>query len=626
MPTSPYTFDNLASLTVTIGGVDVTTHIDAGDFVLNNVASGQVSTCSFTLTQATGMVADTWQEIIVRAGTTKIFGGYVMTVDIDPDDILGVTKKISASDYSVRLRKIIISATYANKTDVQIIENIFQTYLGSWTRSFNCTPTTFGSISFTDKPIIDILNTITNMTGVAWYVSPDKWLCYYDPPPSSPPFDISDTPNYSTTFPAEAITKARDGTSLINRVIINGGLIPDSDQYLYAAGNNQFTKIYLDYPVAPPSGSLVIQVWRNDGSDTVPSWTALTVKAGGFDKLEAANEVLYYEQEKYLEQAGTWPMRAQAVRVYGGPKKQFSKTYTDAASYAKYGMYFDMVINDSDITTVALADQRAAAELGKYADEIISGSFTVRQPGLSAGQLIQITDARLNFGTSHYLIQRAATTIGANSIVQTKCTVGPYKKELIDLLIELSKEKSLKALQETDIQKIIDIDNISFGSGNSFAHTCSGTNLIVFLAVQSDRSGSSVGSPKYNNVAMTELYKIEGTGGYYFYVYYLVNPATGTHNFTWTGGYDCTGVGASYTGVDTSDPLEAPLSHHQSSDNVDYLIILRPTNVVGDWTIGFCTAFNLAADTGNLRVSTVKVMLTDRNLGDGGELSFQVNG
>ena len=98
----------------------------------------------------------------------------------------------------------------------------------------------------------------------------------------------------------------------------------------------------------------------------------------------------------------------------------------------------------------------------------------------------------------------------------------------------------------------------------TFAHTCTGTDLILFVGVGiRNQSNDIVSSITYNGVSMTRVptngYVAETTGNDSAYLYYLINPATGANNvvITISESQDMMGVSTSYTGARQSSQPDA---------------------------------------------------------------------
>lgn len=95
------------------------------------------------------------------------------------------------------------------------------------------------------------------------------------------------------------------------------------------------------------------------------------------------------------------------------------------------------------------------------------------------------------------------------------------------------------------------------GGGITLPHTCSGADrlLLVFVCdwTGGDASGLTV-NPSYNGIAMT-LYPTHAFSTARVEMWYLVAPASGLHNITYSNGGPEAVVGLSLNGVDQTNPL-----------------------------------------------------------------------
>ena len=105
----------------------------------------------------------------------------------------------------------------------------------------------------------------------------------------------------------------------------------------------------------------------------------------------------------------------------------------------------------------------------------------------------------------------------------------------------------------------IALDTASAGSNTTgtsltYAHTCTGSNLILFASVRTDTSVDDVTGVTYNAVSMTFVQKVKTTNGRWMYVYMLVAPATGTNNVvvSCTASHYIASQAISYTGAKQS--------------------------------------------------------------------------
>lgn len=92
----------------------------------------------------------------------------------------------------------------------------------------------------------------------------------------------------------------------------------------------------------------------------------------------------------------------------------------------------------------------------------------------------------------------------------------------------------------------------SSGTSTTFAHTCSGSDRLLFVEAYST-TGDDVTGITYNGVAMTQINKVSKSGSSEkLYLYYLAAPATGSNNVvvsrSGSGGF-LHGAASSYTGA-----------------------------------------------------------------------------
>lgn len=110
------------------------------------------------------------------------------------------------------------------------------------------------------------------------------------------------------------------------------------------------------------------------------------------------------------------------------------------------------------------------------------------------------------------------------------------------------------------------ISPFSATTNNSFNHTCTGSNLILIVATIDDNfAGSHATSVTYNGVSLTLIDSGTTPGGAAFVsLWYLKNPATGTHTVSvqgQSGSGNCAAISSSYTGADQTTQPDATLSN-----------------------------------------------------------------
>lgn len=91
------------------------------------------------------------------------------------------------------------------------------------------------------------------------------------------------------------------------------------------------------------------------------------------------------------------------------------------------------------------------------------------------------------------------------------------------------------------------------GSVCTVSHTCAGSNLILIVSARASPSTNTVTGVTYNGVAMTQIATITVDANDKEYLFYLLNPSTGTHDIVATQtGSNSVVTAASYTGAKQS--------------------------------------------------------------------------
>lgn len=98
------------------------------------------------------------------------------------------------------------------------------------------------------------------------------------------------------------------------------------------------------------------------------------------------------------------------------------------------------------------------------------------------------------------------------------------------------------------------------GTSLTFSHTCTGSNLILFVACMNDSVTDTISGVTYNSVAMTLVTNVQVPVDLrYVYLFYLVNPSTGANDVvvSSTTSEFMRATAASYAGAAQSTPIDA---------------------------------------------------------------------
>jgi len=122
------------------------------------------------------------------------------------------------------------------------------------------------------------------------------------------------------------------------------------------------------------------------------------------------------------------------------------------------------------------------------------------------------------------------------------------------------------------------------GTSLTFAHTTTGSNLILFVGVTIDTNDVLTGIT-YNGTALTQVSKIQTTSGRWSYLYYLTAPSTGSNNVVISASESVLflAYASSYTGVEQTTPIDSYGTNTVTSvESINKFITTTCTN---DWLV-----------------------------------------
>lgn len=440
---SVYVYPNdLVYLSLTINAVEMKGYLDLEVAPVNiqSVLTNQYDTCTIKLFNVPNTVTiQNLQDVIIIDNSTRIFAGLItqvmptesaLTYDLD--------YTITCVDYSMLPETVTVQATkYTSKTDAYILNDLFTEYLSEVNAvAYVSELTTLASVQFSRKSLKDALNFICGLTGADWYIDYNKNLHYFKSEDSSAGFSFSDSPDLSTTYPYYGLVKTDDGSGIFNVVEVVGGNYRSPDETIYLPGTGQSARIILPFKYQAPTGETAIQVWRNDGTEGVPVWTAMTVKVGYIAELAGADDVLYYFQESVIEQTASWPNLTNAVKLTGQYEIPLRTRVRSQASIDLFGREIHSIYTDTAIVDKTVAQLKGKQLLIESAMGKQSYSWSCQKRNLRSGMTVGIVSTSMGIDTS-YLLQRVTTDIGIGGAVMVTVEAGNYNADLIDVILAL---------------------------------------------------------------------------------------------------------------------------------------------------------------------------------------------
>lgn len=466
------TYPSVVTLAVTIDGTNVEDEIFGGGVRIISKLGQMTDTCKFVLDNPDTAPVD-WNEIIVTNSGTKIFAGYVVTHESfrDPDKAWSLMYEVDCSDYSVLFEKVIVKEEYEDQTDAFIINDIVtsESQLSGFDGSTNVAAIkTHERKRYNRKTFYEVMDDLANDAQAFWYVDENKAVHFFASEENSAPYNLSDDPDLVTTFPFNRLKIFKDGTQVINVVEVVGGDFRSDNTTTERKGTGEDNRILLPYKMHKPTTDTSITVERNDGTEGTPVWTELTVKVAHVDTLSSTDDVLHYFQDAMIEQTDNWPAFENAVRITGQYDVPLRVRVRDAGSIAFYGREHEGKIVDQSLTTKPAGKLAATALLAKYSLATTVVECEAREPGLKAGQKIQLTDTLQGLTAADYLIHSVTTEIGTGGFQISDLELGTFDPDLVDIILKLVRSTSEQIIWRDDevLDEILDIlENMTISEG-----------------------------------------------------------------------------------------------------------------------------------------------------------------
>lgn len=167
-------------------------------------------------------------QVVAMGGNSKwldnFFGGYIATKEIRT---IGKRRfyRLTAQDYNILpvQTQIPIQESYVAQTDLQIITDLFSTYLSEvdYTTYVEDSGVPI-TIDWTRIPLEEALDELAAISTKEWYIDHTKYLHYFTPVTTEAPFELSSSPGLTTKIGYNSFRYLEDATKLLNRVIVVG--------------------------------------------------------------------------------------------------------------------------------------------------------------------------------------------------------------------------------------------------------------------------------------------------------------------------------------------------------------------------------------------------------------------
>ncbi len=414
---------------ILIGGEDRTDEVRNQTVKIEDVLNDQANIASFQMYNLNDEgVPERGETIEISVNGLKKFGGLLTKVDFSQLSNSRDIYTIRCIDWTRILDRRMVSATYENMTDKEIIEAIVDQYCGGEgiTTYHVAEGVTISRISFNYVSVSRALQQISKITGRNWYIDYDKDIHYFPLTQAQAPFAITSTGNQHKNF-----RLVKDDNQLRNRVFVRGGveLTTDPISEAIVADGDQRQFLIAEKP--------------HDFEMTVGG-SPVTVGIKNIDDAALFDYLLSF-QEKYVE-AGTG-----TVTPIAGTEIVFTYNYDipvlvavedtnsiqDEAEKSGGSGVYEFAIIDKQISSTQQARDRAIAELTDYARGIVQSSYSTMEKGLRTGQYQRVTMANKDVDEDYVVTKVTFQSLGGGLFTHSIELSSAKTLGIIRFLIEM---------------------------------------------------------------------------------------------------------------------------------------------------------------------------------------------
>ena len=389
---------------VLINGVD---YVQYQNLVISDILTKEINTASFDIIDTYANKPNEGETVYIEKDAVALFSGRITSITAEKLSGNNFIFSIECSDWQIDLDKKLVIENYNDMNSYDIIVDILTKYTTGFTYTNVANPgVLIHAIQFNYRNVSEALSDIAEMIGYDWYIDYTKDLHFFDQTVYTTPINLVDD---ATNFDDLIITP--DTSQLANRIYVSGGYTLSSE--------------YTQDPITAVAGQTEfgIRYFPHNFSVEVDS----VVKTVGIENIDTpgSNDFLINFNEKLL--------KCDTITMSGGEVIEMTYLYEvpilervdDIASQAAIaaieggdGVY-EKRIDNPEIETITQAQDIGNAELLKYSNPLVEGSFKTYVAGFKSGQLlhIQLTDRNIN---EDYLVREVvAESIGGDTFVYT---------------------------------------------------------------------------------------------------------------------------------------------------------------------------------------------------------------
>lgn len=397
------------SIQIKANGTDVSSSIDWNSIDMVLVLTKETSTFKFNVVNPGATVANHGSpytkynpgagDVIEYYETTndgsgnvvnKVFGGTITEIETVVQEGILLVAQVTCTDWGYTMNGKLVVKSYGAMDPADIVADIVSNYCPA---GFNASTYVqragfnIPSIKFNYEQPTKCIQALASQIGWDWNVDADKNIHFFLAENNPAPFVIDDTSgaiDWSTLDVDVNLQNMKNSVFVIGGVyesVITAGAT--SDMYL---GNGTQVAFSLRYAYTPST----ITVTLNGVVQSIGVANQVTDPSAYQTLYDQGNQVITFN---------TVPSVGAVVKVYGTAEIPIIGHAIDQPAVNVFGEFQDAIF-DSQIKSIAEAQQRALADILLYGHSVFDVKFYTMTPRLRVGQNILLNSAK--FGISNY--------------------------------------------------------------------------------------------------------------------------------------------------------------------------------------------------------------------------------
>lgn len=388
-------------------------------------------------------------DVEIYDGSDKIFGGKIVrTQQYVETGAGGYAVLVQCAGHAWELDKRLASRTYEGDTVADIVSDLVSSYASGFSAAGVTSTFVIEKAVFNQIPISQCLDRLVKYVSGDWYIDVNKVIYIVQKYDVEAPFDLTDT---NGKYDYRTLRLHRDGTQVVNRVKVRGGEYEQANTYeniITVRGND--TK---SFPIGYRMTNLAVELDTGGGFS---SQTVLPDYLNDFTSADVLHD--FQSQTVRFENALSDGDR---VKITGNRKVRVLAVAEEPASIAAYN-YIEKLIREDDIQSNTIARRRAAAELYSYSAEIADARFVTKEPGLRAGQVINVQSDIRNIDEDVIIKTLRFRALDPDTFIYEVEAISTKRIEFLDLLKKIVQAQPLDIdEQETSEEIFTDTQNIN---------------------------------------------------------------------------------------------------------------------------------------------------------------------